>query len=66
MGQKEDKMRLIIRFELATKTDDELHALLRQAFNAVAIVEPNNLDRSHAIGTIQNIQNELTSRALRL
>lgn len=57
-------MRLITRFELATKRDDELHALLRQAFNAVAMAQPNSLDHSNATGAIQNIQNELTSRAL--
>lgn len=56
-------MRLITRFELAKKTNGELHALLRQAFNAVA--SPNQIHRSNAIASLQNIQNEITSRALR-
>lgn len=55
-------MKLITRFECATKTDEELHALLRQAFNAVA--SPDH--RSNAIASLQNIQNELVSRVLNL
>ncbi|MEM9101827.1 MAG: hypothetical protein AAGB12_05850 [Pseudomonadota bacterium] len=57
-------MRLITRFECATKTDEELHALLRQAFNAVA--SPNPIHRSNAIASVQNIQNEIISREFRI
>ena len=56
-------MRLITRFELATKTDEELHTLLREMFNALA--SPDFHHRSNALASIQNIQNELASRALR-
>lgn len=33
-------MELITRFELAAKNEKELHALLREAFNALAASEP--------------------------
>ena len=65
-NKKEDQMRLITRFELATRTDDELHALLRQVFNAVAMAQPNSFEQVQATASLQNIQNELTSRTLRL
>ncbi len=55
-------MRLITRFELAGKTNKELHSLLRQLFNAVASGDNNH--KRNAIASLQNIQNELTSRAL--
>lgn len=55
-------MRLISRFELVTKTDDELHALLRQAFNAVATAQPNNFEQIQASASLQNIQNEIIFR----
>ncbi len=56
-------MRLITRFELAGKTDNELHSLLRQAFNTMA--SSDNSHKRNAIASIQNIQNELISRPLR-
>jgi len=56
-------MRLITRFELATKSDVELHALLRATFNELASRDDNH--KRNAIATMQNIQNELISRALR-
>ena len=54
-------MRLITRFELAGKTNEELHSLLRQTFNAMASGDNNH--KRNAIASMQNIQNELTSRA---
>lgn len=57
-NKKEDQMRLITGFELATTRDDGLHALLRQVFNAVASTPPNSLDHMNAIASLQNIQNE--------
>lgn len=56
-------MRLVTRFELAKKTDEELHALLRQIFNAVSAATDEH-QRSVAIASIQNIQNELMARTL--
>lgn len=57
-------MRLVTRFELAAKNEGELHALLKEAFNALAGSEPNTYQRRNALATIDNIQNELGSRSL--
>ena len=56
-------MRLITRFELAGKTNEELHSLLRQTFNALASGDNNH--KRNTIASMQNIQNELVSRTLR-
>lgn len=58
-------MKLVTRFELATKNDNELRGLLREAFNTLAGSEPYSQQRRNALASIENIQNELASRALR-
>ena len=50
-------MRLITRFELARKTNEELYSLLRQTFNAM--LSGDNNHKRNEIGSMQNIQNEL-------
>ena len=57
-------MRLVTRFELAAKNKNELHTLLREAFNALARSEADSHQRRNALASIENIQNELASRAL--
>ncbi len=56
-------MKLITRFELAAKHENELHALLREAFNDLARSEPDTHQRRVALASLENIQNELASRA---
>jgi len=34
-------------------------------FNRLASFQPDSMERSNVLGSLQNIQNELTSRALR-
>lgn len=60
---QEVKMKLTTRFELAAKHKNELHALLREAFNDLARSEPDTHQRRAALATLENIQNELGSRA---
>ncbi|MES9999175.1 MAG: hypothetical protein ABW125_07215 [Candidatus Thiodiazotropha lotti] len=55
-------MKLVTRFELAAKNENELHGLLREAFNALAGSEPDSHQRRNALASIDNIQNELASR----
>ena len=57
-------MKLVTRFELAAKSENELHGLLREAFNALAGSEPYSQKRRIALESIKNIQNELTLRAI--
>ena len=56
-------MYLITRFELATKNERELYAILREAFNELAKSNSNTHQRRHALASIENIQRELGSRA---
>lgn len=56
-------MKLIMKFELAAKNENELHGLLREAFNELARSDPDSHQRRNALASIENIQNELTSRA---
>ena len=56
-------MLLITRFELAAKNENELHALLRHAFNELARSELESHQRRNALASIENIQQEIGSRA---
>jgi hypothetical protein len=56
-------MKLITRFELAAKNENELRVLLRHAFNELARSEPESYQRRNALASIENIQNEIASRA---
>lgn len=57
-------MKLVTRFELAAKNENELSALLREAFNALAESEPDTYQRRNALASIENIQGEIASRSL--
>jgi hypothetical protein len=59
---QEGEMRLITRFELAAKSKEELHALLRKIFNKVANGKLSDQERDNALASMQNIQNELVYR----
>jgi hypothetical protein len=58
-------MKLVTRFELAAKNKTELHVLLRYSFNELAKSSPDTHQRTNALASIENIQRELGSRALR-
>ncbi len=55
-------MKLITRFELAAKTESELHSLLRNAFNELAKSNPHKYQRRNAMASIENIQREIGLR----
>lgn len=57
-------MRLITRFELAGKNENELRSLLREIFNELVKSEPNTHQRRNALASIENIQREIGSHAL--
>lgn len=56
-------MRLITRFELAAKSKSELYGLHRKVFNELAKSEAHVLGRVNALASLENIENELASRA---
>ena len=55
-------MELITRYELMTKSKNELLVLLRQTFNELAKSNPDTHQRRNALASIENIQRELGSR----
>lgn len=55
-------MKLITRFELAAKNENELRGLLSNAFNELAKSELGSHERRNALASIENIQNELGLR----
>ena len=55
-------MKLITRFELAAKSETELYALLREAFNELVRSESGSHERRNALASIENIQSEIGSR----
>lgn len=59
-------MRLITRFELASKSTNELHALYRETFNALVRSDPDTAERRNTIASLENIEAELTARTLAL
>ncbi|QEW21480.1 hypothetical protein LA6_003691 [Marinibacterium anthonyi] len=56
-------MKLVTRFEAASRNTAELHGLLREAFNAFAAAPRGSQDRRNALETMRNIEAELASRA---
>jgi len=57
-------MKLITRFELASKNKQELHALYRDLFNKLAGATLKSHERTNALASLQNIQNELAYRCI--
>jgi len=55
-------MKLVTRFELAAKSENELHGLLRDAFNELARSEFGSHERRNALASIENIQIEIGLR----
>lgn len=56
-------MKLVSRFELASLKENELHSLMRQAFNALVQSNSDSHERRNALASLENIQAELVSRA---
>ena len=61
----EDTMRLITRFELATRSSNELRQLLSKIFNALARTGAGTPARRNALASLENIQAELAHRQYR-
>lgn len=55
-------MKLITRFEAASRNTLELHGLLADAFNAFAAAPRGSVARANALETMRNIEIELASR----
>lgn len=55
-------MKLITRFELAAKSENELYALLREVSNELVRSETGSHERRNALASIENIYTELGAR----
>ena len=55
-------MKLVSRFEAASRGTAELHGLLKDAFNAFAIAPRGSQERRNALQSLQNIEDELATR----
>ena len=55
-------MKLITRFELASKSTSELHALYRETFNALVRSGPGTAERRNALASLENIEAEIACR----
>jgi hypothetical protein len=55
-------MKLVSRFEAASRSTAELHGLLREAMLAFAVAPRSSQGRRNALATIRAIENELAMR----
>ena len=55
-------MKLVTRFELASMPTRELHALYSRIFNALSGFSQESQERMNALGSLENIRNELGCR----
>lgn len=55
-------MKLVTRFELATRSTRELHALIRVLFNELANSAPESAERRNALASLENVHAELACR----
>lgn len=58
-------MKLITRFELASRSKSELHALYCTTFNVLVRSEPYSAEHRNALASLENIAAEIGSRAPR-
>lgn len=59
---KEETMKLLSRFELASKRTSELHALQREALKAFAVAAPGSAERRDALASLSNLEAEIRLR----
>ena len=55
-------MKLVSRFEAASRSTAELHGLLAEAVNAFANAPRSSQERREALATMRNIEDELAAR----
>ena len=57
-------MKLVTRFELASRTESELQGLYRCVFNSLAQSAFGSAERRTALASLENIVAELNARAM--
>jgi hypothetical protein len=55
-------IKLVTRFELASRSTGELHVTYRAVFNALVKARPGSAERRTCLASLENIQAEIRSR----
>lgn len=55
-------MKLVTRFEAASRSTEQLQGLYREAFNAFSVAPRGSQERQDALVSLENIEAELASR----
>lgn len=55
-------MRLVTKFELAAKSENDLYAIHKEAYIGLIKSNPRSLERINALLSLRNIELELASR----
>lgn len=56
-------MKLITRFELASRSTNELRSLYRDTFNALCSCRPHSAEQRTCLASLKNLEDEIRSRA---
>ena len=56
-------MKLITRFELASRNKNELKGLYRKIFNELVQSKPDSNERRSCLASLENIQAEINARS---
>ena len=57
-------MRLITKFELASKDKQALRRLHKEVFNALVKTDPRTIERVNALASLENIEVEIALREI--
>lgn len=55
-------MKLITRFELASRSTQELHALFRETFNDLCRCRPHSAEQRTCLVSLKNLEDEIKMR----
>lgn len=64
LHQTEETMKLITRFELASRSTNELHTLYRETFNTLCGYRPHSAEQRTCLASLTNLEDEIDARAL--
>jgi hypothetical protein len=62
LQQTEETVKLITRFELASRSTEELHALYREAFNDLCRCRPHSAEQRTCLASLANLEAEINLR----
>lgn len=60
--QEEPMTKLLTHFELASRSERDLRALLRDLFNALARSDADSSERRNTLASLDNVRREISAR----